>query len=198
VADGLAGQLRLIDVSDPELPVELATYLTGDWVVDVAVRDSVAFVAAYTSGLRVIDVHDPHNMRELAWYDTPGHCFGLAVDNDVACLADGDAGLLKVRFDRAAAVAEGPRRPAALALASVAPNPFNPRTLVRYTLALPQQVELAVFDLRGTLVRELARGPRAAGEHQVAFDGSGLPSGLYLCRLRTELGESSRKMLLVK
>ena len=50
----------------------------------------------------------------------------------------------------------GPAAP--LAVARV-PNPFNPSSTLRYTLAGPGHVTMKVFDMRGALVRTLLDGP---------------------------------------
>lgn len=68
------------------------------------------------------------------------------------------------------------------------PNPFNPRTTLRYHLPESRAVRLAVFDLSGRLVRVLSDGPEAAGRHAVAWDGRDaagreVGSGVYLARL---------------
>lgn len=68
------------------------------------------------------------------------------------------------------------------------PNPFNPRTTLRFTLPAAADVTLEVHDLAGRLVRRLARGALPAGEHEVAWDGTdeagrGVASGQYVARL---------------
>ena len=82
---------------------------------------------------------------------------------------------------------------AASALRSVAPNPFNPQTTIRYEVAGPraQQVELALYDLRGRKLRQLVSASRAPGAYGLAFDGrddsgSALASGVYVLGLRID------------
>ncbi|HOX25587.1 MAG TPA: T9SS type A sorting domain-containing protein [Candidatus Krumholzibacteria bacterium] len=94
-------------------------------------------------------------------------------------------------------VAEAP--PAALAsLGHCYPNPFNPTTTIPVTLGRGMQVKLAVYDLRGHLVRTLQDGVLAAGEHAFTFDGKGLASGAYLCRLESPVGVATERLTLVK
>jgi len=78
------------------------------------------------------------------------------------------------------------------------PNPFNPATIIRFTLPKSTQAELTVIDLLGRVVETLAKGRYEAGMHQVAFDASDLPSGMYFYRLTTSDFTQTRKMLLVK
>jgi len=79
-----------------------------------------------------------------------------------------------------------------------APNPFNPRTTLRFTLPRASRVELAVYTVRGERVRTLVAMDLTAGEHEVAFDGTGLPSGTYLARLSASGVEATRRLTLVR
>ncbi len=94
--------------------------------------------------------------------------------------------------------------PAAAALSlSAAPNPFNPRITLRWSQPSPGPVDLAVYDVRGMLVRRLVEGERPAGAGEVAWDGCdgqgrGLAAGTYLARLRTSAGTELRKLTLVR
>jgi hypothetical protein len=83
------------------------------------------------------------------------------------------------------------------------PNPFNARTNVIYHLQEKGHVRLDVFDLRGRLVRTLVDRFQSVGRHAVAWDGrdlgeSEVASGVYLYRLKTETGEVSGKVTLIK
>ena len=78
------------------------------------------------------------------------------------------------------------------------PNPFNPRTTLRFSLAEAAVVRLVVYDVLGRRVRVLVDGAREAGLHEVVFEASGLPSGLYLARLETPQGRFVQTMQLVK
>jgi hypothetical protein len=66
---------------------------------------------------------------------------------------------------------------------SAFPNPFNPSTTIEYALPGRSWVNLEVFNTFGQRVATVAEGERAAGYHQVVFDGGGLASGIYLLRL---------------
>ncbi len=88
-------------------------------------------------------------------------------------------------------------------LSQNSPNPFNPRTTIRFTLAEESPVELAIYDLAGNRVKELVNATRAAGTYSVVWEGrdaSGMevPSGVYIYRIVTDKGAEVRRMLLVK
>ncbi len=78
---------------------------------------------------------------------------------------------------------ETPGVPAAYALQAARPNPFHAATTL--TLLLPEtaDVRIGVYDVLGREVVRLAEGAYAAGEHEVAFDGARLPSGVYVVRV---------------
>ncbi len=83
------------------------------------------------------------------------------------------------------------------------PNPFNPATRIRFVLAVPSRVELAVYSLDGRRVRTLAAARYIAGEHTVTWNGRddddrSVAAGIYLYRLQTDALTLTRKMVLVK
>jgi flagellar hook assembly protein FlgD len=75
-----------------------------------------------------------------------------------------------------------------LALGPAQPNPFGASTVAQLRLGEAAQVRLAVFDLRGRLVREIFAGRVAAGTRAFSWDGRdahGAPaaSGIYFLRV---------------
>jgi hypothetical protein len=83
------------------------------------------------------------------------------------------------------------------------PNPFNPRTRIRYALPVSCRVSLIIFDLRGQRVRRLLEAQQPVGAHEAIWDGlsddgSAVASGLYIARLESQLGVLTRKMLLAR
>lgn len=78
------------------------------------------------------------------------------------------------------------------------PNPFNPTTVVSFTVPAPGPVRLTVFNALGEEVSVLLDGVRGAGEHEVVFDAAGLPGGVYFCRMQGAGRPSTLKLLLVK
>ncbi|RJP82269.1 MAG: T9SS C-terminal target domain-containing protein, partial [Candidatus Zixiibacteriota bacterium] len=95
---------------------------------------------------------------------------------------------------------EGPQTPllpSGLAL-EASPNPFNPTTALGFKLSAPGHVSIRVYDTAGREVRTLVGGWREAGAHQVRFDASGLPSGIYFVRLQTGEYTGVEKLVLLK
>ncbi len=83
-------------------------------------------------------------------------------------------------------------------LAQNFPNPFNPTTSIPVELTGTRHVRLAVYDLRGRLIRVLADEVMGTGRHEIPFDGSGLASGAYYYRLEGGGPVQARSMMLVK
>lgn len=95
-------------------------------------------------------------------------------------------------------VVEQPEVPLEFALGQNYPNPFNPVTRIAFTLPRAAQVELAVYDIGGRLVRTLVSGSLGSGRHEAEFDASGLATGVYLYRLSAPGFTDLRKMILLK
>ena len=96
-----------------------------------------------------------------------------------------------------------PELPAATALVGASPNPFNPQVKIDYDLAAPARARLAVFDMRGALVRMLTDADLAAGRQSVTWngcddDGRALPSGAYFARFEAGEVRQTRKLMLVR
>ena len=95
-----------------------------------------------------------------------------------------------------------PAIPARFALLAPEPNPFSRATTIRLDLPQAVDVRLAVFDLRGRRVREVAAGVLAPGRHAVEWngvDGAGvrLPSGMYFVRLDAGAFHATSRLVLV-
>ena len=73
--------------------------------------------------------------------------------------------------------------PKVFALEQNYPNPFNPSTKIKFSLAADSKVSLTVFDILGQEVANLISGNLAAGSHEINFNASNIPSGVYFYRL---------------
>ncbi len=81
---------------------------------------------------------------------------------------------------------------------SAYPNPFNPTTTLQVSLPVSSVAVMRVFDVTGRLVRETRLGRLESGSHEVAFDGSGLPSGVYFATFETPTARLTQKLVLMK
>jgi hypothetical protein len=83
------------------------------------------------------------------------------------------------------------------------PNPFNPRTMIRFSLAQAGPAQLIIYDVNGRRVRTLADGPQAAGPHTLVWDGTDdgghrVSSGIYWSKLTAGDYSSNKKMVVLK
>jgi len=78
------------------------------------------------------------------------------------------------------------------------PNPFNPSTRIRYSLAEDSDVRIEIYDLRGRNVDTLVHGAQSAGVHTIIYEPRQLASGVYLVLMRAGSFRSTQRMMLVK
>ncbi len=83
------------------------------------------------------------------------------------------------------------------------PNPFNPSTVLNFSLPVESEVTLSVYNSIGELVKVVANGMFQAGRHNLNFNASDLPSGIYLYNISAKGSDGvefvqTAKMLLLK
>jgi len=185
---------------------------------DPQVGDTVT-VEVHPNGLNVYD------LEVLPPGETVWQSYSIPPDNRVVLFTDGwNPGKVKVRVDydipnsfssgvfrmafrlsQGSGVDAGNRLSVTrFGLDQNFPNPFNPRTTIRYRLLYKTRVKLVIYNLLGQKVRTLTDEVKPAGEHLVQWDGRDdqgkeVSSGVYICQLKSMAGwVQSRKMLLVR
>ncbi len=141
-----------------------------------------------------------HQVAVSAWTDqvnAPWQYFYKITAMDYAG-NESDPGLLNATSD-----APGAGTANIFALQGAAPNPFNPSTTIKYSLAKAGMVHLVVYDLAGHKVRTLVNDAQSAGAHHVQWDGRNqagamVASGVYLYQLRSGNQVERKRMLLMK
>jgi hypothetical protein len=96
-----------------------------------------------------------------------------------------------------------PALPSETALTSIHPNPFNPQTTVAFSLASDGLVRIAIYDVRGTLIRRLTDEVMSAGDHTAVWNGiddAGRPaaSGIYFVRMIAGNYSETKKIVMLK
>jgi hypothetical protein len=154
-------------------------------------------------------------------YDTDGHA-GVRYDSGtfqtvyfafgfegIAQAADRETVMQKVLdwfgADLVDAPGERATTPYLVSLPTANPNPFNPLTTIQFSVGGNQTtpVEVAIYDLRGKLVRNLWRGPVQPGPQAFVWDGRAdggraAASGIYLARVSVAGQQQTIKMTLAK
>ena len=81
----------------------------------------------------------------------------------------------------------------------VQPNPFNPATMVSFTLPSDGPTSVEVYDIRGRLVDTLCAGKHlVAGHQEFTWQPKSLPSGTYLIRVESADLEETLKVGLIR
>ena len=88
--------------------------------------------------------------------------------------------------------------PLSYALHQNYPNPFNTATRIGIEVPETGRVRIEVFDILGRRVRVPLDTEMPAGRHTIAFDGTGLASGVYFYRMQTGEKTRTKKMLVAK
>ena len=85
-------------------------------------------------------------------------------------------------------------RPVDLVLHQNHPNPFNPATVIEYSIREAAVVDIIITDFGGRHISTFHLGRLEPGSHRLNFDATGLPSGTYHARVRasTRFGEEHR------
>jgi hypothetical protein len=88
--------------------------------------------------------------------------------------------------------------PKIIALMQNYPNPFNGSTIISFELAKRSLINLAIYDIKGSLVEILVNGIKSAGRQTVTWRPIGVSSGIYFCRLTTLDGSIVKRLAYIK
>ncbi len=91
-----------------------------------------------------------------------------------------------------------PHLPKSVSINSVYPNPFNSSTTIKYQLSQSGRIRLALYDIKGRLIKSLINAYVSVGEHYVSIEIDNLASGIYILKLITDRGSDARKIMLMK
>jgi hypothetical protein len=78
------------------------------------------------------------------------------------------------------------------------PNPFNPSTIMKYSIPRTSIVIIKVFDILGNEIETLINEEKSAGTYEAKWNGSNLPSGVYFYQMRAGDFVQTKKMMLIK
>ncbi len=94
--------------------------------------------------------------------------------------------------------ADEPSVPNAFTVEQNFPNPFNPSTVITYTIPAAGRVQVTVHDLLGKEAAVLVDAPAAAGTHKVRWNAAASSAGIYFYTVRYGGTSVTRKMLLIR
>ncbi len=154
---------------------------------------------------READGYEPVNADPVA---SSGAAGGASYE-----MKDPDVSLSRIYYYKLEAISGGRTRDlsgpctvvcrAPFSLEQNAPNPFNPSTSIKFTIAEDARVTLVVYDVGGRRVKTLVDRDLKASFYRVAWDGRNengrnVASGIYFYRLQAGSYVQSRKMILLR
>jgi len=189
--------MEVYDVSLPESPATVGMVNDIGWVVDISegpwdlinVSSGEAGLFAMSASGSSPEVYDT--------YDTPGTA--RATHQDFYYLVAADDNDIAV-FELPLGVTDNPSKlPVEYTLQEPYPNPFNPSATIAFALQLPQNVDLAIFDLMGRQVATLWTGSLSAGEHRFNWQpAANISSGRYFVTLNAGGNHTVKPIVFLK
>ncbi len=78
------------------------------------------------------------------------------------------------------------------------PNPFNPTTTIRFSIAVTHASLLEIYDITGQVVETLVNERLLSGKHEIIWNASNQSSGIYFARLSNSTFQQTQKLILLK
>ena len=83
-------------------------------------------------------------------------------------------------------------------LGAAYPNPFNPSTNIKYSIAEKGHTSILVYNLQGRFVAELVNDFRSEGHYEVVWNATNVSSGMYFIKMNVNGFTSNQKVMLIK
>ena len=204
--DLFGGSLSVLDISDPTTPQSIGSVSIGySGHYDLAVRDGSVYVAS--GGLTAYDISDPANPRVTGAFggylaDAVAAAPDLLVTSDRHASAPHALGIGPLNCGAITAVEPVDATPAP-ALLTAYPNPFNPKTRVRFVQPADGPARVTVHGVDGRLLRTLFDATLPAGEHHAEWDGRddaghAMSSGVYFLRFEGAGASAGAKLVMLR
>ncbi|HOD60091.1 MAG TPA: SBBP repeat-containing protein [Candidatus Cloacimonas acidaminovorans] len=96
-----------------------------------------------------------------------------------------------------------PELPLVTEIKSIFPNPFNPTAIISYTISKPAEVNFAIYNPKGQLIRSFNLGRKDAGNYRLVWDGTDnknqfCGTGVYYIRMQAGKESFIKKAALLK
>ncbi len=193
--------LHVVDVADPAEPVHVGFLGMNLPIFAIAATEDYVYLGqTYTKLLMAVDVREPKYPVVATSYSRDGYHTSCIFPQDELIYTNG---VWIFRNDLMTTSAPEAAGMASDALTSY-PNPFNPTTVISYSLSSPSDVRLGIYDVSGRLVSLLKDGViESAGPHSVRWQGvtssgSGAASGTYFCRLEAGAFQATHRLVLIR
>ena len=88
--------------------------------------------------------------------------------------------------------------PTIFALHTAYPNPFNPVTTIQFSVQTHGNASLHIIDIKGRLMETLINKNLNPGFHEITWNASSYPSGIYLAQLTSNNYLFTQKLIYLK
>lgn len=202
--------MKLWDISDLQNIDLRGQYLAHNNLAhNTHIKGNLAYISHYTAGVVVVDISNPDTLKEVAAYDTYGRpntgnffgCWGAFpfTKNNYVYSSDIEGYLHVFKLvETPPTDVDVKIAPENFSVIENYPNPFNPKTNIKITLAQETSVVLKIFNSLGMEAGLLYSGNLNSGSHNFEFTADGLSSGIYIAALQTSNGTFTKKLLLQK
>ena len=171
--------------------------LPNNWTSSVCL-DMICYNEAIDSVSTQIGQGDSTACGVLAWISGPGagtvqlDIFDLYSDEHLFLDVNFYAGMVDISNDFI--------KPNQFLLFPAYPNPFNPVTTIRFNIPIETQLAttLQIFDVNGRPIESLVNRVLQAGQHEIEWSASGMPSGVYFAELVSGNYRQVQKLVLMK
>jgi choice-of-anchor B domain-containing protein len=209
----------IFNITNPASPVRVGSISDAtSRVHQLYVVGDLMFVAYYTAGFKVYNITNPAAPVLADSYDTsilqtesePAAYAGAwnaypFSPSGIVYVSDHPNGLylFSVEGHTGTVTGVGDRTASGFTLRQNHPNPFNPSTTITFDLASRARARLAIYDIKGALVRTLIDDTLPSGSHRTTWDGTNdrggrVSSGVYFYKLQAGGETATRRMVLLK
>ena len=196
IADGSAG-LQIINIANRANPSILAGCEIPDGAESIALDGNFAYLTGFRIGIRVVDISDAQNPIYIAGFDTSSSSPNIMVVNNLIYWVR-SPGLQILHFMANDVEDNSSILPSKIEI-SAYPNPFNSATTISYSNL--QDVEIRIFDIKGSLIKTLKPDNKSAGSIIWNADnnsGGKISSGVYFARAKGNNNSSTIKLIYLK
>ncbi|AXI99958.1 Por secretion system C-terminal sorting domain-containing protein [Cyclonatronum proteinivorum] len=109
-----------------------------------------------------------------------------------------DGLVLVIDYGEATTINETPNSHGTFTIGQNYPNPFNPSTVIPIYMYKDAVLDISLFSSDGRMIQRIYRGFKSNGRHTISFDGSYLPSGIYLVKVKSNTFVKTINISLIK
>jgi hypothetical protein len=190
------GGIVVVDITNLSNPT-VVTSMEG-YYSEVAVIQDVLFADNRFSGIYVMDISNPTNPINVGYYFTHEDIRDMEAQGEYL-FTTSPSEFRVYQVDALTGVALPVKiTPNKFKLYPCYPNPFNPSTVIRFSLPYTALTKLTIYDVTGRQVKVLTNEVLNAGDHRLTFNGSSLSSGVYFIRLEAGHHMQTEKLILLK